>query len=422
MASVGKDSKGWRIRFVDPDGNRRTLRLGKATKIQAESIGRHVENLVSAKTSGQSADRQTALWLSSIGGVLHDKLANAGLIESRESAVLGIFLDAYKSRRSDVKPATGTKWQTTINHLVEHFGEARDLRTITAGHADEFRSFLHAKGQSENTIRRSCGIAKQFFRFALRRKLIDENPFADQVASVAGNPEKLHFVTRQDAEKILNACPDQQWRMIFALCRFGGLRCPSEVLELRWSDINWETEKILIRSPKTEHHVGKESRIIPLFPELADELSDGQELATSEFVVTRYRDAGQNLRTTFLKIIDRAGLNRWPKPFQNLRTTRETELADEFPIQAVTAWIGNSEAVARKHYLQVTDEHFERATTKKVAHIVAHKTREETKTGKPTKAKNPEKLNVFRGSDGAFASIRSVCMGDEGLEPPTPSV
>ena len=25
------------------------------------------------------------------------------------------------------------------------------------------------------------------------------------------------------------------------------------------------------------------------------------------------------------------------------------------------AWIGNSEAVARKHYLQVTDEHFEQA-------------------------------------------------------------
>ena len=36
-------------------------------------------------------------------------------------------------------------------------------------------------------------------------------------------------------------------------------------------------------------------------------------------------------------------------------------MADRFPIQVVTAWIGNSVAVAKKHYLQVTDNHFETA-------------------------------------------------------------
>jgi hypothetical protein len=46
---------------------------------------------------------------------------------------------------------------------------------------------------------------------------------------------------------------------------------------------------------------------------------------------------------------------------QNLRGPRETELAESFLLQAVTAWIGNSLSVAAKHYLQVRDEHFERA-------------------------------------------------------------
>ena len=50
-----------------------------------------------------------------------------------------------------------------------------------------------------------------------------------------------------------------------------------------------------------------------------------------------------------------------PNQFQNLRSTRETELADQFPIQVVCDWIGNTEAIASKHYLQVTDEHFETA-------------------------------------------------------------
>ena len=47
----------------------------------------------------------------------------------------------------------------------------------------------------------------------------------------------------------------------------------------------------------------------------------------------------------------------WPKLFQNLRSSRQTELAERYPIQVVCEWIGNSEAVAAKHYLQVTEDH-----------------------------------------------------------------
>lgn len=34
---------------------------------------------------------------------------------------------------------------------------------------------------------------------------------------------------------------------------------------------------------------------------------------------------------------------------------------EDFPAHVVCAWIGNSEAVARKHYLQLTDDHFAKA-------------------------------------------------------------
>jgi hypothetical protein len=57
-------------------------------------------------------------------------------------------------------------------------------------------------------------------------------------------------------------------------------------------------------------------------------------------------------------------LTPWPKLFQNRRSTRETELAEEYPIHVACDWIGNSEAVAAKNYLQTTDDHFDRATQK----------------------------------------------------------
>ena len=39
----------------------------------------------------------------------------------------------------------------------------------------------------------------------------------------------------------------------------------------------------------------------------------------------------------------------------------KTELADDFPIQVVCDWIGNTEAVASKYYLPVTEDHFIKA-------------------------------------------------------------
>ncbi len=81
----------------------------------------------------------------------------------------------------------------------------------------------------------------------------------------------------------------------------------------------------------------------------------------TEFIITRYREANQNLRTQLTKIIKRAGLEPWPKLFHNLRSTRETELAETYPLHVVCAWIGNSQPIAAKHYLQVTDDHFSQA-------------------------------------------------------------
>ena len=238
------------------------------------------------------------------------------------------------------------------------------LENITPGDADDFRRHLLAD-LGDNTVRRMCGRAKQLFRAARRKKLIAENPFEDmRNCTVTANRSRDYFLTRDDAERILEQCPNAEWRLIFALSRFGGLRCPSEHLALTWKDVDWERSRIRIPSPKTEHHEGKESRIIPIFPELRPHLEAVWEAAEpgTVHVINRFRDARQNLRTQLTRIIKRAGLEPWPKLFHNLRATRETELAQEYPIHVVCEWIGNTAAIAQKHYLRATDADFNRAT------------------------------------------------------------
>ena len=81
----------------------------------------------------------------------------------------------------------------------------------------------------------------------------------------------------------------------------------------------------------------------------------------AEYCCPQFENAGQMYRNHILKIIQHAGLTPWPKLFQNCRSSRETELAESYPIQVVCSWIGNSPKVAAKHYLQITEDHFEKA-------------------------------------------------------------
>ena len=365
MASVISDPNGLkRIQFMAGDGSRRTIRLGKATVRQAEAIKIKIEQLALTATGITGVmDEATAAWLTGLDVKMYNKLAVAGLVGRRESTQLGPFLDAYITERHDVKQGTKNTYRLVSNNLTAFFGNDKLLRDVTPGECDQYRLHLVGLGLADNTVRRRCGVARQFFRVAVRRKLIPSNPLEDLKTTVQSNPARLYFIRRVEAHKVLDACPDAQWRLLFALSRYGGLRCPSEHIMLRWSDIDWEHGRMLVRSPKTEHHKGHESRLVPLFPELVPYLREAFEQAEpgTEYVITRYRRPNSNLRSQLERIIIKAGLKPWPKLFQNLRSTRETELVERWPEHVVCAWIGNSKAVAREHYLQVTDEHFEQA-------------------------------------------------------------
>ncbi len=123
------------------------------------------------------------------------------------------------------------------------------------------------------TISKRLQSARIFFKAAKKRKLISENLFAEVSAKAVMRDDRRHFITLEDTERLLAVC-DPTWRVIVTHARYGGLRCPNEVLSLRWENVNWETERIVVQSPKTEHHAGKGSRIIPLFPELRTILSE----------------------------------------------------------------------------------------------------------------------------------------------------
>lgn len=376
MASIARSTNGTRrILFMAPDGARPTIRLGKVSQRAAESVKNRVEQLLEAQFLNRPMEGDLAQWVAGLDPRMSKKLADVGLIpdpQQKPASMLGPFLRTHLDGRADLKPATKIVRGQVVRDLTEFYGDARDVRSILPGHADDFKQWLVGRNLASTTIHKRLQVARSFFHAMRRRKLIEENPFEGVKAAATGIKDRQRFVTRDEIAQVTDACPDHHWRTIVGLSRYGGLRCPSEVLSLRWQDVDWDNGRVVVTSPKTEHHAGKATRTIPLFPELRPILAEAFDLAAdgAQYVVDeRFRKAAigpagwmnANLRTTFGKIVRRAGLQPWPRLFHNLRASRETELVENFPVQVVTNWLGNTPKVAMQHYLMTTDEHFARA-------------------------------------------------------------
>src|SRR5262245_49155512 len=443
MASVCNRPNGMRwIQFVGVGGKRQTLRLGKVTSKDAAEICRRVEMVLAARIAGTSLDRETASWLTEIGDKLRNRLAALGLIDKPASdsplATLGAFLADYMATRTDIKPSTRVNLERARDNLLTFFGPNKPLAAITAGDADEFRLWLRRSkpakpgepmppALADNTARRTCGRAKQFFEAARKKKLIAESPFANVGdCQVRANKARDRFVTREEAKKVLDACHCTQWQLVFALSRYGGLRCPSEHALLRWADIDWANNRFTVHSPKTEHHDGHASRVVPIFAELRPylEAARAESPKDAEYVFTlkgmiRNRLTGKsaNVGTTMAKFVKRAGLTPWSKLFQNLRSSRQTELeAQGFPSHVVCAWLGNSPKVAREHYLRVTESDFQKATA-----TAAEKSDAKSEAVTSEKATQNAKLHTA-ATMGTLGNVVQKCLEANGFGDAFPAI
>jgi len=367
MASICRDPGGRRrILFVDKNGDRKAIWLGKVTQHTAEEVCRRVEALANAAVMNTAIDRDTAAWLVDVGDDLHAKLARVGLVAPRKPTApkptLDSFLRAWLAKRESAKPNSRTNYRQAIDKLTSFFGAAAPLDTVTPAQAEDFARDMAGKHAKEWTWR-LVKFARQFFKDAVRDNMVAANPFEGIKPPAQATKSRQFFVSRALAKAVLDACPDAEWRLIFALARFGGLRIPSELLPLTWHDVDWERGRFRVKSPKTEHHDDGGERWTPLFPELLPHFQDAFDAAPdgATHVIRRYRGTNANLRTQLERIIRRAALKPWPKLFHNLRATRQTELEETFPTHVVCAWLGNSPRIAHKHYLQVTEDHFDRA-------------------------------------------------------------
>ncbi len=359
MATLLKRNSSYMVQLARGDGTRPTVTIGKVPKSVALTFKSRIESLLACRQFNVSIDRDLTRWIISLDPMMQLRLAKVGLVDEAVIARVGPFFQAWlKARESKSCKATQSRQQKAHEFLCRCVGTDTLVCKVTEADAIEVRNKLIADGYAEATTRKRCSDIKSMFKHAIDRHVISRNPF-DAVATAATATKNKVFVNDDVAAAILEQITDPTLRLMFLLSRYGGLRLPSEAKRMRWEDIDFDNRRMLI------HGKNNRERICPLWPELESALTEmfsnapeGEPRVLPALPTRSHTVWTERLR----QAAKLAGVALWKRPWHNMRSTRQTELEDRFPGHVVCAWVGNTEQVAAKHYLQVTDEHFEQAT------------------------------------------------------------
>jgi integrase len=245
---------GYNIQWCE--GKRRhTIHLSSRTYRQktVERFKEIVETLVYYRKNGTHVpDKAVTNWLSAAPAELQEKLAKAGLINVTKSKTCKELWETYlKHRQETVKKSTMNSYRHCQGVFYETFSQNEFVEKVTADRLLNWKAALLTRF-APTSVAALLKIAKTVFGWAVDQDWLLKNPLGKIPIGSFINRDKDRIVTMDEYTKLLDACPNQEWRTIIALARIGGLRCASELQQFRWSDVHWTENRFLVRSPKTE--------------------------------------------------------------------------------------------------------------------------------------------------------------------------
>jgi integrase len=347
MASLYPHKNSYRV-DVRINGTKRTITLGPVNKSTARLAERHIASLESCANFGESPTHEDRRWLSTLSPKITARLARVGLIDGPHAEhaprTLRAFVDSLPHLLAgDVAPRTLELYTLAGHQLADVCGDI-PLSRITTDHALEFDRLLHARRLAESTIRGYRRHAKTVLSRARRLGLLDANPFDGlPTASLPAPDETRHYIGHDEARRVMDHASDKIATLI-SLARYGAMRVPSETSLLRWGDINYEEGALIVPDKKRSRR-----RQVPLFAPLRARLAEINpgNLDPDRPVI---RCGVNNLRRDLHQACRRAGLDPWPRPFQNLRASCETDLRRLAPAHIASAIVGHSRRVGDDHY------------------------------------------------------------------------
>lgn len=261
----------------------------------------------------------------------------------------------FRIRAGEIKDGTATLHKQTFDRLCRRFGASCRLDAISKAAASEFRAWLCEQPNERDkcktlgplAVARHVRDCKVIFGTAVKLDIIAENPFS-HVRAGANVASEWVYVSELELQRILAACPSEDWRRAFSLARLVGMR-RGEIMRLRWGDVGDEWIKILPEEFNGARVDGtkQRERVVPIPPKLREILAAGR--GNLDEPVCRFPT--ENVHRDALTIIRRAGITPYAKPFHTLKKSLASDwLAAGIPASDVAQWLGDSVEVLMRHY------------------------------------------------------------------------
>jgi len=323
MIRLSSNGKYWQVGWTDSRGKRKRKSLGSKKKLSKRDAESRVQELAIAfGLNPRFADMEASPRLSEW---------EALYFERRDRAL---------------QPSTKAIHKQTFKLLIEYFG-GQVLDVISRSDGADFRLWLEGK-MSESTVCKHIRVAKVIFNTALKEDRAKFNPF-DRVSGTAPTRDIAHHIlTEDEGRAIVDEAGDYQ--TLVGLLFYAGLR-KMEAFNLKWRDVDLNAGKITILN-----HVGhvtskSKTRVVRIEPELKTILSRDLSRADDEFCSTMWYKHNMILKV-LNKLRTQVGITD-KITCQTFRRTRDVLWHKSYPSFVVSKWMGHSEAVSRRHYLEV---------------------------------------------------------------------
>jgi len=248
-------------------------RRGKSTRLQLYAAGRAYRWTLTTTDLRQVAEFAKAR----DAELEHVRARHRAGLPGR--APLSALFDKYEAERLPLlAPKAARTYRLCLDafraFFVERLGDPY-VETIRPGQVHDFltwrRTWRRPEGDpvSPRTIQKERTVLHTIFAFAELLEWREGNPVARTVAPRVEERTPV-ILTEDEYQRLLEATRGRPMTALYVrLLAESGLRCESEALFLRWEDVDFEGNFLMVRSGRDGHSTkSRKSRQVPMTPTL----------------------------------------------------------------------------------------------------------------------------------------------------------
>lgn len=247
------------------------------------------------------------------------------------------------------------EWQMcSMRYILSKLG-SMPIAEISKGHILQVMSDLGQTGIKQATVRGHLSVLRTVMNWSADRDYCPQIKFPKLPAA---NYTKFIPPTQDEVATIMAVAPDRVRRVVILGTQTGARVWPSEMLGLKWEDVNFAQKYIRIHGAKK--NLEMQWREVPLSDEMVSLMEDWHKADMEkgiEYLIHYQGKPVRSLKTAWGSTLEKAGITRRIRPY-DLRHAFATEMiAGGADVGTVANLMGHSTpTMLLKHYQHVLDK------------------------------------------------------------------